>query len=229
MITKKKIPIIFCLLFLLLQVVGWNGCGGSIPPISVPTEECELENPDPIEEEYECQTSCESESSCSGDWHLEEFGSCTYSCGPFWLDTCYGGYCCPNECDDMNGYVCEEGEVCPDDWLFPLAGEGKDKCCSVKCVLPCCGDDKTSSISGLECISETGIDIETFIDDADESIESESVQALIDAGGTAVCLDECPDFKYAVEGEQESVWCYECAEPAYKKCCAYCPPQTVYY
>jgi len=222
MIAKKEIStliIIFCLLFLLFQIVGC--VGETLPPISEPIEgECELKNPEPAEKQ-ECGNQCEG--SCPPYWHLEE--SCEYSCG---CSTCDGGYCCPDSCADLGGDVCEGGEVCPAEWISPLTGE--ERCCSKPCVLPCCSyDDKTSSISGLECMSEAGIDIETFIDDAGESIESEGVQALTDAGGAAVCLDECPKFKYAVEAKHESVWCYECVEPASSKCCIYCPPQTVYY
>ncbi|MBU3941594.1 MAG: hypothetical protein KKF74_01645, partial [Nanoarchaeota archaeon] len=229
MINKKEIQTVitlFCLFFLLFGIIGCTG-DGDIPP-SPEEGKCELENPNPAEE-HECQTSCEG--SCSEDWHLE--GSCQYSCPGFWpwqwFRKCDGGYCCPDSCDDMGGYTCEDGEVCPGDWLSPLTGE--ERCCFVECVLPCGNyDDKTSSTSGLNYCTELGLDSDDLMDDLETDMNSAGVQALIDEGGIAICLDICFDLKYAVEGESEdSTWCQECAVPPAEKCCIYCPPQTVHY
>jgi len=231
MINKKEIQTIitlFCLFFLLFRVTGCSGGGGSdTAPVPPDEGKCELENPEPAEE-HECQTSCVT--SCSEDWHLE--GSCEYSCWTWWLvipipSTCNGGHCCPDNCEQMGGYICEDGEVCPDEWLSPLTGE--ERCCSVECVLPCGNyEDKTSSTSGLNYGTELGLDLTDLMDDLETDMNSEGVQALIDEGGISICLDVCYDLKYAVEGESEdSTWCQECAKPSATTCCVYCPPQTV--
>ena len=228
MINKKEIQTIvtlFCLFFLLFGIVGCPSGGLPVPPDPSPDGKCEFENPEPAEE-HECQTSS-CEGSCSEGWHLE--GSCEYGCGtllhPF--KKCDGGNCCPDNCEQMEGYTCEDGEICPGNWLNPLTGECR--CCSVECVLPCGNyDDKTSSTSGLSYGTELGLNLADLMDDLESDMNSAGVQALIDQGGISVCLDVCYDLTYAVEGASEdSTWCQECAEPSATTCCIYCPPQTV--
>jgi len=163
-------------------------------------------------------------------WHAGS--SCTYrNWWEFWTlwKKHDGNYCCPDTCDDLAGYTCNEGEVCPEDWLSPLTGE--KKCCSVPCVKPCgYYKDNTSSATGLIYIEELGLDEEELAHDADIGIETNAVQEIIKAGGVAVCADECTDLKYTVEGSCNSSneWCKNCVSSSGSYCCAYCPPKTVY-
>ena len=207
-----------------LCVDDCSECGGPSPEEE---EKCEYENPNPAEKQV-CSNKCKS--SCQDMWH--EGNSCTYTnWWEFWTlwKKHNGNFCCPDTCDDLDGYTCEEGEVCPDDWLSPLTGE--TKCCSVPCVKPCgYSEDSESSATGLIYIEELGLDEEELAHDADIGMETNAVQEVIKAGGVAVCADECTDLKYTVEDSCDSSdeWCKNCVSSTGSHCCVYCPPKTVY-
>lgn len=199
-------------------------CGGLSPEDET---KCGFENPNPAEKQS-CTTKCKS--SCQDMWHAGN--SCIYrNWWEFWTlwKKHDGNYCCPDSCDNLEGYTCEEGEVCPEDWLSPLTGE--KKCCSAQCVKPCgYSEDNESSATGLIYIEELGLDEEELINDANAGMETNAVQEVIKAGGVAVCADECTDLKYTVEGSCDSSdeWCKNCVSSSGPHCCAYCPPKTVY-